>query len=183
MLQTGCWSQAWTGTRGQKTSICWNLVSVTLLCHNVESGEERAAKWTIFCHTQLSLPHDFIHLSENHLCSLAGPFSPICSSYFSLSLDVIFISFYLSDRVFIFALSLRISFIPKSHFCTLHSKSVLLEMCSIMMYLRLIHRLKTTYSRDGKTEFSVCYVHCFLSVLLCQQPCYPLLPRPMEVKP
>lgn len=101
-----------------------------------------------FLPLSLSLAYDSIQLSQKHLCSLAGPFSPICSSYFSLSLDVIFISFYLSDRVFIFSLSLRISFIPKSHFCTLHSKSVLPVMCCIMMV-----SVKATYWRNGGTEF------------------------------
>lgn len=104
------------GRKHPSAEILSLLCSVTLLCHRVESGE-----WRVFCcaHT-LSSSWFYPPLSEKSPLLSAGPSCLICRSPFSLSLIVIFtISFYLSDRVFIFSLSLRIFFIPKSHF--LHS--------------------------------------------------------------
>lgn len=128
----------------------------------------------------------FSSLRKSPLLS-PGPSSLICQLSF---FHYLFLSFSQSPFIsltgfsFSVCLSLRIFFILKSHFFpTLHGKSVLLEMCCIMTHLWLILRLKVTYCRDGKTEFSLCYVHCFLSLFLWQQPCYPLLARPMEVKP
>lgn len=111
----------WTSVSGLNWYQGAGSIHLLKSCHYSAASHCCVIVWRVFCcaHT-LSSSWFYPPLSEKSPLLSAGPSCLICRSPFSLSLIVIFtISFYLSDRVFIFSLSLRIFFIPKSHF--LHS--------------------------------------------------------------
>lgn len=132
-------------TRGHKTSICWNVVSPQQLC-----TRQRGGGFSV--ELALLLSQDFSHLSpKNHLWSiLVSSLFSVCHSHFSLSVLVIFtISFYLSDKYFIFFLWQRIFLIPVS--------KVFLSLCTVNLFTQRCWFLSSESStvEGGKKTYFV----------------------------